>query len=156
VPDRKPPRVDGSERETVLALLQYQRDSLLGKISGVDEQAAAISPVDSGTTLLWLVKHMARAETLWVAIRFAGRDMPLTGDAAGPDDSLASLGEEYQAAWAVTDAIVAAARLDDLCAGPVDEPVRLRWVLMHLLEETARHAGHADILRELIDGSTGR
>jgi hypothetical protein len=156
VPDRKPPRVDGSERETVLALLQYQRDSLLGKISGVDEQAAAISPVDSGTTLLWLVKHMARAETLWVAIRFAGRDMPLTGDAAGPDDSLASVGEEYQAAWAVTDAIVAAARLDDLCAGPVDEPVRLRWVLMHLLEETARHAGHADILRELIDGSTGR
>jgi hypothetical protein len=156
VPDRKPPRVDGSERETVLALLQYQRDSLLGKISAVDEQAAAISPVDSGTTLLWLVKHMARAETLWVAIRFAGRDMPLTGDAAGPDDSLASVGEEYQAAWAVTDAIVAAARLDDLCAGPVDEPVRLRWVLMHLLEETARHAGHADILRELIDGSTGR
>jgi hypothetical protein len=156
VPDRKPPRVDGSDRETVLALLQYQRDSLVGKISGVDEGAAAISPVDSGTTLLWLVKHMARAETLWVAIRFAGRDMPLTGDAAGPDDSLASLGEEYQAAWAVTDAIVAAARLDDLCAGPVDEPVRLRWVLMHLLEETARHAGHADILRELIDGSTGR
>ncbi len=156
VPDRKPPRVDGGERETLLALLQYQRESLLGKISGVNERAAAVSAVGSGTTLLWLVKHMARAETLWIAIRFAGRDVPLAGDAGGPDDSFASAGAQYRAAWAVTDAIVAAASLDDMCAGPVDEPVRLRWVLMHLLEETARHAGHADILRELIDGSTGR
>jgi hypothetical protein len=139
----------------VVALLQYQRESLLGKISGVDERAAAVSPVASGTTLLWLVKHMARAETLWVGIRFAGRDVPLAGDAAGPGDSLASVAAEYRAAWLVTDAIVAAASLDDSCAGP-DGPVRLRWVLMHLLEETARHAGHADILRELIDGSTGR
>jgi len=63
----------------------------------------------------------------------------------------------YRATWRRVDDIVAAASLDDLCRSVGDEsPVNLRWVLMHLLEETARHAGHADIIRELLDGKTGR
>jgi uncharacterized damage-inducible protein DinB len=157
VPDQKPPRVDGSERETVLALLQYQRDSLLRKIAGADEAAARTPAVGSGTTLLWLVKHLARAEVLWVAIRFAGQDTALPEENVTDADTIPSVSEGYRAASARADAIVATASMDDRCRGnPGDEPVRLRWVLMHLLEETARHAGHADILRELIDGSTGR
>jgi uncharacterized damage-inducible protein DinB len=157
VADQKPPRVGGGERETVLALLQYQRDSLLRKIDGADEAAARTAAVASGTTLLWLVKHLARAEVLWVAIRFAGQDAVLPDEQVTEADTVASVSEGYRAATAETDAIIASSSLDDLCRGNAgDEPVRLRWVLMHLLEETARHAGHADILRELIDGSTGR
>jgi hypothetical protein len=64
----------------------------------------------------------------------------------------------YQQVWNQVDAVIATApRLDEVCRNSGDEaPVYLRWVLMHLLEETARHAGHADILRELIDGTSGR
>jgi Protein of unknown function (DUF664) len=72
-------------------------------------------------------------------------------------DTTESVSAQYRAASERADAIAAAASLDEPCRRPPGpEPVPLRWVLMHLLEETARHAGHADILRELIDGSTGR
>jgi hypothetical protein len=73
------------------------------------------------------------------------------------EGSLAGAIEVYRATWQRVDDIIAAASLDDLCRAVGDEsPVNLRWVLMHLLEETARHAGHADIIRELLDGTTGR
>jgi hypothetical protein len=74
-----------------------------------------------------------------------------------PDDTVTAAVDGYRATWIRVDAVVAAASLDAECRNVGDEgPVNLRWVLMHLLEETARHAGHADILRELIDGVTGR
>jgi hypothetical protein len=158
VADRKPPRLAADERVTVLALLQYQRDSLVRKVTGVDDTAARRSPVDSGTSLLWLVKHMERAERLWVVHRYAGRDEPIPDDAVQPGDRLADAVAAYRGTWDVVDEIVASAlSLDVLCRDPgEDGPVNLRWVLAHLLEETARHAGHADILREMIDGQTGR
>jgi hypothetical protein len=158
MPDQKPPRLVSDERTTVLALLQYQRDSVIRKVDGVDELAARRSPVASGTTVLWLMKHLARAETLWIAHRFAGEEDTCSGDAVRPQDTLATAIDDYRSTWTHVDAIVAAApSLDEKCATTDGEsPVNLRWVLMHLLEETARHAGHADILRELIDGHTGR
>jgi uncharacterized damage-inducible protein DinB len=158
VNDQKPPRLAAGERETLLALLQYQRDSLVRKVTGLEDGAARRHLVDSGTTLLWLLKHMAGAETRWVVHRFAGEDVALPDDAVQPRDTLVAAVDRYRATWTRVDAIVAAApSLDDPCRRVGDEaPVNLRWVLMHLLEETARHAGHADILRELIDGQTGR
>jgi uncharacterized damage-inducible protein DinB len=158
VPDRQPPRLDRDERETLQALLQYQRDSLVRKVAGVDEEAARRELVGSGTTLLWLLKHMARAETVWILHRFAGEDLAPQDDAVGPEDTMAAAVYTYAATWPVVDAIVSAApNLDEPCRRVGDDTsVNLRWVLMHLLEETARHAGHADILRELIDGQTGR
>jgi Protein of unknown function (DUF664) len=159
VADRKPPRhVGDGERVTLLALLQYQRESLVRKVEGVDDDAAREVFVASGTTLLWLTKHLATAETLWIVHRFAGGDATVVpGDTVMPDDTIGAAIAAYRATWPVVDAIVAGASLDDVCAQVGDEtPVDLRWVLMHLLEETARHAGHADILRELVDGSTGR
>jgi uncharacterized damage-inducible protein DinB len=158
VPDRKPPRLEGDERETVLALLQYQRDSLVRKVTGVDDAAARRALVGSGTTLLWLMKHMAHAESLWIERRFTGGTVDLGDDTVDSADSLAAAVEAYRATWTRTDAIVSsAASLDETCRDVGDEaPVNLRWVLMHLLEETARHGGHADILREMIDGETGR
>jgi hypothetical protein len=101
---------------------------------------------------------MARAEITWVLRRFAGQDVVIPDDAAGPGDTLAAAIQFYRATWQQVDAIAfGSASLDELCRQPDnDAPVNLRWVLMHLLEETARHAGHADILGELIDGRTGR
>jgi hypothetical protein len=155
--DRKPPRLVSGERETLLALLQYQRESFVGKVDGVDEASARKRIVDSGTTLLWLMKHMARAEDLWLGQRFAGEPAVVEDETVGPDDTVAAAIATYRATWARVDAIVATASLDTPCRDTGDEtPVNLRWVLMHLLEETARHAGHADILRELLDGHTGR
>jgi Protein of unknown function (DUF664) len=154
--DRKPPRLAADEAQTLHALLQYQRESLLRKADGVAEDRARWSPVRSGTSLLWLITHMAAAEATWVLHRFAGQE---PGPAAGPPGgTLRDAAEAYRQGWQRVDAVAfAGAGLGELCRRPDPGPaVTLRWVLMHLLEETARHAGHADILRELIDGSTGR
>ena len=162
VADRKPPRLASGEAETLHALLQYQRESLAGKISGLDEAAARWSPVATGTSVLWLVTHMAEAEVRWVLQRFAGQEEgPAEEGAAGeaaPGGVVACAVDAYRRVWQRVDAVAfGGASLDELCRRPDANPaVSLRWVLMHLLEETARHAGHADIIRELIDGSTGR
>lgn len=154
VSDQKPPRSTADERTTAMMLLQFQRESLVRKLTGVSQQDAAASPVGSGTSLLWLANHLADAETNWVLRRFAG--LPAEEDAdhrALIDDALA----RYRRVWARVDGVVADANLDQSCPPFDGEPaVNLRWILLHLLEETARHAGHADILRELADGSTGR
>jgi len=161
VPDRKPPRLSGEERETLLALLGYQRESLVRKVTGVGPADARRAMVGTGTTLLWLVKHMRRAEVTWVRRRFGGQDVDVPSDVVLAEDTLARAVDDYRATWAIVDALVTDSDLDQPCraddsAGETGTPVNLRWVLAHLLEETARHAGHADILRELIDGQTGR
>jgi uncharacterized damage-inducible protein DinB len=157
VADRKPPRIDGDDRRVLGALLQFQRDSLASKIDGVDEWDARRALVSSGTSLLWLARHMARAESLWLEVRFAGTEPTVPDDTVGPDDTVAGALDAYRAVWPRSDAIVADADLDERCRAPgAGDPPTLRWVLAHLLQETARHAGHADILREQIDGTTGR
>ncbi len=158
MPDRKPPRMAGQEADTLRALLQYQRESLARKVADIDDTIAARSPVGSGTSLLWLIKHMARAEITWVLFRFAGQDVVIPDDTPRPGERLADAVAFYRSTWAGVDAVAfAATPLDQLCRrSDADPPVSLRWVLMHLLAETARHVGHADILRELIDGQVGR
>ena len=138
-------------------LLQYQRDSVVRKVTGVGDGDARHPMVESGTSLLWLLKHLARAESLWILDRFAGDDVDLPDDTVYPADTVDAAVETYRRTWSRVDAVVATASLDDWCREVGDDtPVNLRWVLAHLLEETARHAGHADILRELVDGETGR
>jgi len=157
--DRKPPRLATDALGTLTALLAYQRASLVGKVDGLTEAQAGWSPVPSGTSLRWLVGHMADAEQTWVVRRFAGRPVTLPGGATtGVSEELATAVAAYRATWEVVDGIVSAASgPDDRCRDDAgDTPVNLLWVLAHLVEETARHAGHADILRELLDGATGR
>jgi hypothetical protein len=158
VADHKPPRLARGESETLRALLQFQRESLVRKVTGVDEAAARWSPVGSGTSLLWLITHMASAEVTWVLRRFAGHGPGPAGGEPPAGDTLEAAIVAYRQVWREVDAVAfAGASLDERCRQPdAGPPASLRWVLMHLLEETARHAGHADILRELIDGSTGR
>lgn len=130
---------------------------MVRKLDGLGEEEARREFVPSGTTLLWLVKHLTMAELLWVGRRFAGRDMVLPLDAIGDDDTIHSVISAYRDAWVSADEIADASPLDECCRDVgAESMVDLRWVLTHLLEATARHAGHADILRELLDGSTGR
>ena len=154
MPDEKPPRLAADERETLIALWRYHRQSFVRKVA-VSEEDAKRRLLGSETTLLWLANHLCHAHRLWVDHRFAGGPEP----GPGHEETIASAIEACERAWSRTDEIVAAHGLDELCAVTVpgdDQPVNLRWVVAHLLEETARHAGHADILREVIDGSTGR
>ena len=157
MPDRYPPRCAGDERGSLLALLQFQRESFVRKVSGVDDAAARWSPVPSGTSLLWLTKHLAGAEAVWVLQRFVGRPDVVRDDQVAEGDTLEGAVDAYRATWRVVDEVVRAASLDDRPrADDREPPVDLRWILLHLLEETARHAGHADVIREQLDGSTGR
>ncbi|HLK44418.1 MAG TPA: DUF664 domain-containing protein, partial [Acidimicrobiales bacterium] len=122
--DHKPPRLDAGERETLVGLLQYQRGSVVRKVAGVGEVDASSSPLASGTTVRWVVAHLAQAESTWVEARFAGGE-----PRAVPDGSLADAVAAYRSTWERVDAIVAAASLDDLCVADVAEPpVNLRWV----------------------------
>jgi uncharacterized damage-inducible protein DinB len=155
MPDRKPPPLAADDRDTLTALLRYQRESLVRKVTGVDEEAARTRFVRSGTTLLWLVKHITWAEVVWLRHRFAGEDGVVPDDAVTPADTLADAIQTYRATWASSDAVIAASDLDAI-ARRAEATVNLRWIVAHLLEETARHAGHADIIRELLDGETGR
>jgi hypothetical protein len=158
VTDRKPPRPIADERTTVMALLQFQRESFVRKLDGVSDEDARRRLVGSETTLLWLTKHLAVAEDLWLLRRFAGGPGVVVDDTVTEADTVAGAIATYREGWARVDAVVTATPdLTTLCADTgAESPVSLRWVLVHLLEETARHAGHADILRELSDGTTGR
>jgi hypothetical protein len=88
MPDLKPPRLVGGERETLLALIQYQRDSFVRKVTGVEANRATWTSNLSGTNLLWLTKHMAHAESLWLINRFAGLDLDLSEESVEPTTRL--------------------------------------------------------------------
>ena len=156
--DRKPPKLVAGELATWTTLYQFQRESLLGKLDGLSELDARRSLVPSGTSLLWLVKHCARAERLWFLDRFAALEQLPRVDRVLETDTVASLCAAFRRQWPEIAGLVASRDVEDLAAriDPGDDPVTLRWILWHMLEEVARHAGHADILREQIDGQTGR
>jgi hypothetical protein len=153
--DERPPRPAGDERTVLTELWHYHRESLLKKVEDLTDEQATRRFVPSDTTLLWLANHLGDATHLWFVVRFADGDDPLPP----PGATVAAAVARCRAQCALADGIIAEHDLDDLCATPVHgdtTPVNLRWVLTHMLEETARHAGHADILRELLDGTTGR
>jgi hypothetical protein len=145
------------ERATLVGLLQFQRESLVRKVTGVDDETARRSPVGSGTSLLWLVKHLTWAELSWFLVRFAGEDVTLPDEEVREGDTLRAAIDAYEAAWQRVAHVLVEGDLEAMLARDDGQPrCNLRFVIGHMLEETARHAGHADILRELIDGSTGR
>ena len=158
--DVRPPRVFAGEKQTLIEFLDYLRDSVAAKLEDLSEDQARRQMVPSGTSLLGLLKHLRAVELGWFAWSFAGEDglTPADGQLA-PTDTVASVLATYREAAAHCNQLIASAALDQRAARSRregEEPATLRWILVHLLEETARHAGHADILREQIDGSVGR
>ncbi|MER6398755.1 MULTISPECIES: DinB family protein [unclassified Kitasatospora] len=154
----------GAEKESLFVALDRHRDAVLWKLEGLDDEQLRRPMTASGTTLLGLVKHLGGVELGWFCRTF-GRDTgPLPFDLAEdeqsdlrvrPDESTADLLTFYARARASADQVIEEFELDDLGRAWFGDQVSLRWVLIHMATETARHAGHMDILRELIDGRTG-
>ncbi len=164
-PRRQEPPFVLSEREMLDAWLEYHRTTLLLKCEGLDDAGRKSRPVStSKLSLHGLIRHMAEVERNWfrrVLLR-EGDAPPIWYDPAIEDSELVPLDdadwEADLAAWhAECDASRAAAathELDDT-GRRRGEPCSLRWIYVHMIEEYARHNGHADIIRELVDGSVG-
>jgi uncharacterized damage-inducible protein DinB len=159
VTDHPSPFLVAGEKETLVAFLDYLREAIVRKASEIDEAEARRALVPSGTSLLGLVKHLAWVEQAWFQRGFAGLNVErLDGDLT-PDDTRESVIEAYWAAVSRSNEIVRdCSELDQRMAvsRKPGQNLSLRWILVHMIEETARHAGHADIIREQLDGSTGR
>ncbi len=145
--------------------LDFHRATIVMKLDGLSENDARTVLVPSGTNLLGMVKHLTFAEDYWFSQIFAGADIDLPrvlpGDAVPVDATADVIVAGYNAACERSRAVVEAADLDDFGRGTVSNRrgpagrFTLRWIVLHMIEETARHCGHADILREQIDGATG-
>jgi hypothetical protein len=157
VTDHKPPRTGNDERAVLRGFLGHLRSAVATKAAGVPEPDVRTAGVPSGTNLLGLVTHLTAVERFY----FLGeepRSWPATFRAPeqlSADDAIAA----YRAAVAEADAVIE--ECTDLAAPAPRWPrtggaPAMRWVLAHMIEETGRHAGHMDILRERIDGATGR
>lgn len=164
LPDtRVDPSPTGSERELLINFLDLYRETILLKVSGLSEEQLRRRLVPSATTLLGIVKHLGYVERSWFRMRLNGEDLPVPWteqdpDAdfrVEPDETAESVVAFYREQIEHARAIVAKAQLDDRVKGKAKQPYTLRWILIHMIEETARHAGHADILREQTDGATG-
>jgi hypothetical protein len=151
----------GAERTTLLGFLQRQRDLLIWKLGGVSDDALRAVATPSGMTAHGLVRHLEQVERYWIRDAFAGlTDLSYAWSDEDPDGewhvpadvTMQTLLADYTAESARCDAVIEAASLDD---GSVHRGFNLRWILLHLIEETARHVGHADLLRENADGQVG-
>ena len=153
----------GDEKESLLAALDRHRDAVVWKIEGIDDAALRRPMTPSGTTLLGLVKHLASVEYGWFCETFGRQTEPLPFDPddedadfrIAPDESPGEVLAFYARARAAADRVIAETGLEETGTAWHGATVSMRWVLIHMVEETARHAGHADIVRELIDGSVG-
>lgn len=159
---------DDDVKSDLLTYLQRARDVLLFKLDGLSEYDRRRPLTPTGTNLLGLLKHLAFVEMGYFGPVF-GRSVPeveewMVDEAddnadmwVTPDETTADVVARYRRAWAVTDATVAELPLDAVGTVPwwSRPEVTLHKVLVHVIAETNRHAGHADLVRELIDGSVG-
>lgn len=155
------PAHQGDERTTLLGFLQRQRDLVAWKVRDADDAALEASATATGMTAHGVVRHLMNVERSWIRDDFAGQtglgydwsdDDP---DAEWRVLSGTAIGEvlrAYAQESALCDEVVAAAALDQVSAR---DGFSLRWILLHLVEETSRHLGHLDLLREQADGATG-
>ena len=164
------PPLDGDEAPQLHAFLDYHRATLLRKIDGLDAAGLAQPLAPSTMTLGGLVKHLAGVEDSWFSVVLHGhepalpwRDVDWDADQdwewhSAADDSPDELRALLGAAVERSRELTAGLSLDTLSVRRlrgVDRPATLRWILLHMLEEYARHNGHADLLREAVDGEVG-
>jgi Protein of unknown function (DUF664) len=162
---RPEPPITGDERPMLAVWLEYHRSTLLWKcdsLQGDELVRRAIPP--SSLTLLGLVRHMTYVEWNWFTHVFAGsptpapisleRDPDADFNDLHPSASSADIDGFLRQCDRSRAIVESAEDLDCLAAWP-DRPVSLRWIMIHMIEEYARHNGHADLLRELVDGSVG-
>jgi uncharacterized damage-inducible protein DinB len=159
------------ERTTLLAMLDWHRDTLRIKTHGLDAEQLDTTLPPSTMTLGGLLKHMAWVEDWWFGVNFAGRppaapfdDVDWDADSdwewhsasGAPPEELRTVFDRF--VEASDEIITAAASLDGIGvrrSRKTGEAISLRWILVHMIEEYARHNGHADLIRQSIDGATG-
>ncbi len=158
----------GDERDTLLSVLDWYRAGVVAKASSTSQRVATTSPVASGSTIAGIVNHLALVEDDWFDHRFAGNperepwaSAPWDVDRdwefhVANEQPLEEVIARYEAACARSRQATEGRQLDDVAAAAhPGREFNLRFVITHLIEETARHLGHMDILRELLDGTTG-
>ncbi|MEU4117154.1 DinB family protein [Kitasatospora sp. NPDC028055] len=154
----------GGEKESLHTALDRHRDVVVWKVQGLDDEQLRRPMTPSGTSLLGLVKHLAGAELGWFRETFGRETGPLPFDLDAdessdmriePHESTAEVLAFYARARAAADEVIEELDLESTGTSWSGRTVSLRWVLIHMATETARHAGHLDILRELTDGATG-
>jgi uncharacterized damage-inducible protein DinB len=167
-PSRSRPPFGADERTQLVGWLDLQRAIVHWKCEGLSEADAhrPVLPSSPQLSMAGLVSHLRWTEHVWFEVLFLNRppgdnpqflDDPEDADMRVDDVPLAQLLEQYARQCAVSNEIVAAHSLDEAGANTDfgSGSASLRWMLLHMLEETARHAGHADAIRELLDGATG-
>ncbi len=150
----------GDERDALVTFLDHERHVLIVAAHGLTDDQARSTPTVSDMSIWFLLEHMTSTEGTWASMVAGSSPAPVTGPTE-PPVTLADLVVAYEAAIAVTDGVLAS--VDDLDQvvqlpegtrwAPPGTEWSVRWVLLHLVHETARHAGHADIIRESIDGA---
>jgi uncharacterized damage-inducible protein DinB len=157
-----PVRLAWDELRLQLDFLQFLRATAVNKVAGLSRSAAAATPLSSSPRMsaLGVLKHLTAAERWWLAIEAGGADLPsLWAGTPDPswdltdDDTPASVVATYKAEWARVEKALHGLGPDDRTRRRSEFTVR--WVLAHVVQETARHVGHLDILRELADGEVG-
>jgi len=143
------------ERELYLDWLRYLRAAVLRKLDGLDDEQARWRPDGALLSLLGIANHLQHVGWRWIDGGMRGQEVSRSEEEfhAGTDVTTSEVVAAYRAQAAHTDAFVRAHELDAPCR--FGENTTMRWVLVHLINETARHAGHADATRELLDGNTG-
>jgi uncharacterized damage-inducible protein DinB len=153
----------GGEKQSLHISLDRHRDVVLWKLAGLRDEQLRRPMTPSGTSLLGLVKHLAAVEYGWFCETFGRETEPLPFDPddenadlrPGPNETTADIVAFYGRARAAADRVIDELEVDEVGTAWFGDAVSMRWVLIHMIEETARHAGHMDIVRELIDGTTG-
>ena len=152
------------ERTMLQGYLEWQRATLLHKCAGLSGDQLARQAVPPSTlSLLGLIRHLIDVERTWFRRRFGGEDVASAYVDTGRNGSFSDVDPqkaeiEYAALvheWQLCRRAVAGAPLDETFSHPTYGPMQLRWIFQHMIEEYARHNGHADLLRERIDGVTG-
>jgi uncharacterized damage-inducible protein DinB len=152
------PRGNSDERELLLSWLGYLRGAVVRKMAGLTDKQARWTPDGALISLLGIVSHLTNVEWRWIDGGMLGEQVSRSEQEFAPGPELTA--DQAVAAYHVrairTDAVVRSTRsLTEPCDRGDDKTRDLRWVLLHLINETARHAGHADATRELLDGTTG-
>lgn len=149
------PAGDADEREQLLGWLGCARGAVVRNLDGLDDRQARWRPDGALLSVLGVVNHLTHVEWRWIDGGMLGH--PFHRHEAefhpGPELTVAAAVDAYRQRAATTDEVVRSLALDAPCEH--GEGTDLRWVLHHLIQETARHAGHADATRELLDGTTG-
>jgi hypothetical protein len=166
--ERAYPDVDTADERTMLeGMLEWYREGVVRKFAGLSSADAGRSLVGSSTTMAGILKHLALVEDAWFTDRFAGLPNPEPWASApfdddpdwefhsAPHEDVGQLLALYEAACARSRAAAEGHDLDERQRGERPTPFNLRFAYVHMIEETARHLGHLDVLRELTDGGTG-